>query len=530
MLFLILFSVLLLLLYRYVIKPVKYWEERSVDHERAIPIFGSMLPNALGKCSNTELFLDIYKRHSNKRYIGLHNYTKPSLFVMDPQLIKQILVKEFETFPEHLQFIPTDVDPLWNNNLFAMPGGEKWHQLRSILSPAFTSSKLKAMFILMKECCNGFVTYYKSKGGEVDVDVKETFTRFGNDLIASTAFGITCNSLTEPKNEFYVLAKDLVFLSAFRRLTILINIISPTIAKIGRFPFFPKKTKDFFTRLVKDTLQTRREKNIIRHDMLHLLMEFQKDNHTYQDDAHDMPEMGYAPVEDTNFGKTQRTIKLEITDDIITSQVMIFFFAGFETVSTMMSYTIYELALNSDIQDRLRNEVDAAFKSGNGELTYDKLMELKYLDMVILESLRKWPPFILLDRSSVRPYTIEPNEPTESPLLLEKDISVIFPIFSIQRDPKYFPNPDKFDPERFSEENRNNIIPYTYIPFGAGPRNCIGSRFALLEGKLIVAEIVRNFEIVRIEKTQVPIIYSKTIFNPLPDDGIWVGLQQRKFE
>lgn len=524
----VLLGVLAFITFRHFKKSLRYWEEKNVQHDRPLPIFGNVLPNLLGKISNTEILQQLYNKYSSARYFGLYSLGTASLVIRDPELIKKIAVKEFDTFPEHKPFIPSDVDPLWNNNLFAMEGGEKWHQLRSTLSPSFTSSKMKAMFVLMKECSKEFINYFERKGDSVDIELKDAFARFGTDVIATTAFGVTCNSLSDPKNEFYVLGKDLMNFKGLRRIIFLLNIICPTMAKITRVPFIPKKVSKFFGSLVKESLQLRREKKVVRPDMIHLLMEYQKGNLAQDEDAHSTPEAGFAVVEESVFGKTKQRLKVEVTDDIITSQVMIFFLAGLDTVSTMMSYTIYELALNPDIQDRLRAEIQDALSFSGGQLTYDNLMRMKYLDMIISESMRKWPPFVLFERRSVRPYTIEPEDPTETPVFLEKHSQVICPVFAIHRDSKYYPNPDKFDPERFNDENRSSIQPYTYLPFGAGPRNCIGSRFALLEGKLIVAEIVRNFEIVPVTKTQVPLVFSKTNFNPLPDGGIWVGFSRRK--
>ncbi|KAB0793925.1 hypothetical protein PPYR_13545 [Photinus pyralis] len=499
----ILLVFLTFVIYRHFKKSLIYWKEQNVQHDRPFPIFGNMLPILLGKISNVEMIQKLYNKYSSGRYVGLYNFGATSLVLRDPELIKKITVKEFETFPEHRPFIPSDVDPLWSNNLFAMEGGEKWHQLRSTLSPSFTSSKMKAMFVLMKECTKEFINYFESKGDSVDVELKDSFARFGNDVIATTAFGVTCNSLSDPKNEFYVLGKELMNFKGLRRIIFMLNLICPTMARITRVSFFPEKIRKFFGSLIKETLQLRREKKVVRPDMIHLLMEYQKENPTQEEDAHSTPEAGFAVVEESVFGKTKQKLKLEVTDDIITSQVMIFFFAGLDTVSTMMSYTIYELALNPDIQSRLRAEIEDALRSSDGKLTYDNLMRMKYLDMVI-------------------------SGPTETPVFLQKHSHVICPIFAIHRDPKYYHNPDKFDPERFNDENRSSIHPYTYLPFGAGPRNCIGSRFALLEGKLIIAEIVRNFEIVPVRKTQVPIVFSTTNFNPLPDNGIWVGFRRRK--
>lgn len=100
-------------------------------------------------------------------------------------------------------------------------------------------------------------------------------------------------------------------------------------------------------------------------------------------------------------------------------------------------------------------------------------------------------------------------------------------IAGLQRDPQYFPNPLKFDPERFSPENRKKIDPYTYIPFGIGPRNCIGNRFALMEVKALISKILCHFEIVPIEKTEIPIKMKKGAFTFLPENGIHLGLKRR---
>lgn len=89
---------------------------------------------------------------------------------------------------------------------------------------------------------------------------------------------------------------------------------------------------------------------------------------------------------------------------------------------------------------------------------------------------RKWPAGIFTDRVCVRPYTIQPVEPDEKPLHLQKGDILWLPIFAMHRDPDYFPEPEKFDPERFSDENKDNIKPVSYIPFGSGPRNCIGKK------------------------------------------------------
>lgn len=100
------------------------------------------------------------------------------------------------------------------------------------------------------------------------------------------------------------------------------------------------------------------------------------------------------------------------------------------------------------------------------------------------ETLRKWPPAAFLDRLSVKPFTIEPEKPGEKHLHLEAGLTIWIPVMGIHRDPNHYPDPEKFDPERFNELNKKNIKPFSYLPFGTGPRNCIGKLFRNFAGCL----------------------------------------------
>ena len=146
--------------------------------------------------------------------------------------------------------------------------------------------------------------------------------------------------------------------------------------------------------------------------------------------------------------------------------------------------------------------------------------------MVVCESLRKWPPAVTTDRQVSKDFIIEPVKPGEKKLLLEKGAVCWLPVFAIHNDAKFYPNPEKFDPERFSEENKNKINPSMYIPFGSGPRNCIGSRFALLEGKLLLSYILKNFEVVKTGKTKIPVVLDKTQINLASEGGMWLGFKK----
>lgn len=239
-----------------------------------------------------------------------------------------------------------------------------------------------------------------------------------------------------------------------------------------------------------------------------------------------LPEAGFATIEESEVGKKERG-KINISDEDITAQAFLFFVAGFDTISLQMCFLSYELAINPEIQEKLKKEIEETLKSCNYILTYEALLSMKYMDMVVSESLRKWTTTIATDRVCTKSFTIEPKLPNEKLFLIEKGMAVALPMYAIHRDPKHYPDPERFDPERFNDENRKNIKPYTYLPFGVGPRACIGSRLALLEIKTLFCYLLAEFELVPVEKTQIPLKFSKRALNMVVEKGFWLGLKRR---
>lgn len=238
--------------------------------------------------------------------------------------------------------------------------------------------------------------------------------------------------------------------------------------KIQVFP----EASDFFLNLIKNTIKTREEKNIIRPDMIHLLMEAKKEMLKHEENKEQNENL--AAVEDSQTGKSTKNRKAIITEMDIAAQALLFFFAGYETSSTLMSFVSHELAINKTVQEKLQEEIDLVYEKTSGKVTYEDIQKMKYLDMVILEGLRMWPPAVATDRICVKDFTVEPVRDGEEVLVIKKGENVLIPIIGIHYDPEYFQNPEKFDPERFSDENSSKIIPYSFLPFGSGPRNCIG--------------------------------------------------------
>ncbi|KAF2899423.1 hypothetical protein ILUMI_06752 [Ignelater luminosus] len=468
--------------------------------------------------SFADIVIDEYNAHPDERYIGLYQFLTPTLMIRDLELIKKIAVKEFDTFPDHKLFTPETADPISNRNLFALRGSTgEWHDMKSVLTPAFTSSKLKKMVVLVEQCAEQFVTYLEKQEGVIEVEIKDVFSRYTADVIGSNAFGIACDSFADRENLFYLMVKKMTSFTKIQTLKLFGFLLIPTLMLLMKFKILDEEDTDFFRSLVIEAIKVREETKITRPDIISLLTEAKRGRLN-----HDRLE---SNAMNSEFAAEKRK-RIEITDDDIAAQAVLFIFAGYDTISTVLCYMSYELARNPVIQETLHKEIEENCLDG---ITYETVVGMKYLDCVVSETLRRWTPGAVIDRFSVKPFTIEPENPGEKPVHLEAGSFIWLPVIAIHRDPKYYPDPQKFNPDRFSDENKKNIKPFSYLPFGAGPRTCLGQRFALLEMKLLMIKILQKFEIVPVDKTPNSIVYGKCTFSPYPDDGIWLGFKSRKY-
>ncbi|KAK4874018.1 hypothetical protein RN001_013378 [Aquatica leii] len=530
MLLLIACVIILIVLYL-TVKPLFYWPRKGVKQKNPFLLWIDNVRIIFQTVSAAELTSKVHNSFGNERYIGTCHYFQPLLFLRDPDLIKQLTVKDFEYFIDHSTFVADELDPLWTRNLLSLKGDD-WKDMRATLSPSFTSSKMRAMFGLINECADNFVEFFKKDYHEtIDVDLKDVFTRCTNDVIASTAFGVTCNSLVDRNNEFYLMGKEATnFSGIWRNFSFIIMFTFPKLADYFNIRMFSKPVNTFFTQLIKNNIEYREENGIVRPDMIHLLMEAQKGRLKHEEVKDQEIDTGFATIEESSIGKEDRPQKRNLTDDDITAQALIFFLAGSDSSSTLMCFAVYELTMNPDIQKRLQDEIDETLQQCEGDVTYEALLKMKYLDMVLSETLRKWPNTTTVDRACVKPYTIQPIHPEEQPVHLNKGDLLWIPMFALHRDPKFYPQPEKFNPERFNDENKANIRPYTYLPFGSGPRSCIGNRFALLEAKLIIFKLLANFDFIVIKKTARLLKISKKQFNLNSEQGFHVGFRLRKLK
>nr|KAF7427056.1 hypothetical protein H0235_006750 [Vespula pensylvanica] len=494
------FVTVVLSIYYYVFKNVNYFKKNDLPYLPAWSVLRNMYLLFLQRKSVSEIIINTYNYYPKAKYIGFFDFNKPVVIVRDPELIKTIAIKSFDYFTDHRSFIDSEHDPLFGKALFSLRGNE-WRETRTMLTPAFTLSKLKGMLKLMNECGTDFTNYiYNMPKDKRTMEMKDVFTRYTNDVIATCAFGISINSMKDRDNDFYVLGREATNFDTIKTLKFILMRSFPRVSKLFKLRLIPDKISNFFENVVKEVIDNRDKNNIVRPDMIQLMMEGRNKR----------AEMGQ---------------ELSLMD--IVAQAFSFFFGGFDTVSTAMSFTCHEIGVNSDIQKRLQREIDEVIEKTNGNLTYDVINNMKYLDAVISESLRRYPIAIFIDRLSVEDYELPPSLPGSKPFLLKKDTNVWFIVYGLHHDSKYFEDPYKFDPERFIERGKEINNSGVYLPFGLGPRICIGNRFALLEMKVLIIHLLARFNLKPCSKTQNPLLFSKKGITISAKNGFWMNFEKR---
>ncbi|KFM74679.1 Cytochrome P450 3A11, partial [Stegodyphus mimosarum] len=486
----------IIFLYRYSTSSHSYWKKKGVPYVKPFPIFGSVLENMLKPLSEVEL--DRYKKYGS--VYGHYEGNRAVISVADPVLLRDIFVKDFQFFTGRR---PIGTGNPVSENMMPNLRGEDWKRVRTIVTPTFTTGKIKRMMSILKDCSKALVGNFRKSAEKGDpVEAKPLYGAFTMDVIASSAFSTKLDSYNDPNNKFVQTARRAFGRSVTWRFALFA--LWPSIMRWFKISVFSPAELAFFKDITLQIIEERKRTGQTRNDFLQLLLDTAEE--VSKEETTDVSEKETGDIAE-NYGEVdQQHVFKEIYSnknlsyDELVAQCVIFFLAGYETTAATLSLTTYALALNQDVQDKLRQEVDEAIKANNGELTYETIQNMKYLDNVISETLRLYSPAIRTERYADADYKLG-----DTGITIPKGMVITIPIFAIHRDPKYYPDPEKFNPDRFSPEERAKRDQYTYLPFGHGPRNCIGMRFALMEIKVCLAEVLRNFKIKRCPQTKVPL-------------------------
>lgn len=519
------------LLYWYSIYPFSVLSRCGIKHPKPVPFFGNMF---LFRKGFWDPLNDLIRTHG--KVCGYYLGRRPIVVIADPDMLRQVMVKDFSSFPNRMT-LRFATKPM-ADCLLALKN-EHWKRVRSILTPSFSAAKIKEMVPLINTAVDSLMNNLNvyTESGEA-FDIHKCFGCFTMDVITSVAFSTQVDSQNNPDDPFISHTKIFFSFSFFRPI-MMFFIAFPFIA-IHLLGFIPNKRREqmnsFFINSIKKMIQQREEQppEQRRRDFLQLMLDartskesasleqFDTANHAGELDHANQPTQPMASNQDDRHHPQEDPIRRPqrkmITEDEIVGQAFLFFLAGYETSSSTLAFTCYLLAIHPECQRKVQEEVDGFFTKHESP-DYTNVQELTYLEMVMSEALRLYPPALRIARDVDKDCVLNGQR-------LPKGVTLEIPVGFLHYDPEHWPEPEKFIPERFTPEAKASRHPFVYLPFGAGPRNCIGLRLAKLEIKMALVQLFRRFSIVASSETEVPLeLRSDTTL--APKNGIFVKLQRR---
>ncbi|XP_031327488.1 probable cytochrome P450 6a23 isoform X2 [Photinus pyralis] len=455
----------------------EYWQRKNVYAWKPTLVFGNAMDIMLQKKPLGVQIKEYYDdlKAQRKSFGGYYFLTQPVLVVSDLDLIKRVMVTDFEHFTDRPLHIDEEENPL-TGYLPALKG-ERWKALRMKLSPAFTLLKSKMMLETLPETYADTLMELIDRETRIHgvINVHEIIGKLNMDIIASCAFGFECNSLKEGNAELKNHLLNFFHDQSLRGSIIhILSYVIPNIFKIIKLKTCNAKMMDYFTKLVTEIIAIREKDEIVRNDFMHILLQI---------DEVSKPDMA-----------SESTDGLSLKE--LVAQCFVFLLGGLEAPST----------------DKAREEIRSVLKKYKGKISHDALSEMTFIDQCIYETFRMYPPVMIHGRACTKEYVVPGSR-----VVIEKGTTVFIPTYGLHMDPDYFPNPEVFDPERYS-----NKISDAWMPMGCGPRICIAYRFGLLQVKYALVTLLRHYKFALHSSTKTPMTFDCKNFLLYPSSPILV--------
>ncbi|XP_026681602.1 cytochrome P450 6a2 [Diaphorina citri] len=507
---LLLLTTLLLVLisiYRWATGSLDYWQKRGIPYVPALPAVGNFFSVLSGRICQAHLYRDLYHSFpASVRYFGILIGTCPTLIIKDPALVVKVLIKDFSHFYDRGFHVgPNDY---LGNNLFFMQNPQ-WKAARTKMVTVFSTAKMKATFEIVDKCSNDFIDYlHTTIPDSKDVPTKVFMGDIFTDLVCKTICGINIHSITSPNKEhvyFMNVRKDSYKANPSYRAVVL--------KQTGkRFGFLQMKlvlSKVLLNYRVTPCSKSERRYPIKTQTLL----------------AWKAARTKMVTVFSTAKMKATFEIVGVIRMQEVVSGVFVLIVGGHENSTSTSTNVLHELAYNQEVQDKARREVQKVYKEGGGKVTYEDLAKMTYLEQVISEALRLYPLGNGLFRECTQDYAIP-----DSPHVIQKGVLVHIPTYALQTDATLWSDPLEFNPDRFAPENESKIVPGSYVPFGDGPRTCIGKRFGFLQIKLVLSKVLLNYRVTPCSKSERHYPITKHSFLSAPVGDHWLKFTKLKPE
>lgn len=426
------------------------------------------------------------------KVFGFYKGTVPYLVISDVDMIKECFIKESGVFYDRPRAALV-VKP-YNKTLIFLQG-QDWKHVRTVLNPSFSAAKMKLMTPIISRCVHDFmdVLERKAETGE-PLDAMQVSQGLSLDVIANCALAWQLDGQKKPDNPLAQLLRGILYEAetAFTMSFVALPFLGKCASWSYSATLHYKRTWEIIDN-VRRVVEARRRSQKVgdlssgsrRVDILQLLLDAQ--------------EAAKAGTEASKVTAEQPTAAAEpIDDDTLLANSLLFLVAGFETTASTLSFILHLMAQYPEEQDKLHEELVRRYPVDE-DLDYSQLQELERLDMFVKEALRLYPPVTMLVSRHCRADTTILGQ------FFPAGCEVLAPVWHVHHDPQIWPEPFRFNPERFAPAVAKDIHPGAFIPFGIGPKSCIGNRFALLELKAALCKLLRRYEVLPCSRVEDPI-------------------------
>nr|UUB32662.1 cytochrome P450 CYP4BQ2 [Dendroctonus rhizophagus] len=422
--------------------------------------------------------------------------SRPVLLISDKKMLEWLLSSNtILKKPKAYDFLHG-----WLQGGLLISDGAEWRNSRKILSPAFHFGVLEQYVEFFEDPTREFLEILREQCGQNQVDIRPYVSTFTLDVICRTAMGVQLNIQTESRSEYF-------------------NAVSSMCELVVKRAFSPLKSFDCLYHFTADYAEEKKHLNML-HKVSNDVIELRQkllESEEIEDDVNEVGAKRKMAFLDLLLKYRDANGK-PLSKTFIRKEVDTFMFAGHDTTASALSFALYCLANHADVQAKARNEVHEVVEASEA-LTYKNLQEMKYLDRVIKETLRLYPSVPYYGRITTEEVTFEANK------IIPKGVALNVVAYAVNRNPEVFQNPDEFIPTRFLG---SEIKPFTYLPFSAGPRNCIGQKFVMLEIKFALARILQNFELSPATPNVALILSAEAVLQS--KTGVNISLKQRNRE
>ncbi|XP_061867142.1 thromboxane-A synthase [Colius striatus] len=510
--------VFLVLLYWYSTSAFSKLSKVGIRHPPPLPFIGNLLFFHEGFWENHTKLITEYGPVCGY-YIGRQMF----VVVSTPEMIKQILVTNFSNFTNRTK--PNLISKPMLDSILCLRD-DRWKRVRSLLTPVFSDTNLKEMTPLINQACDVLLCNLKvyADSGKA-FDIQRCYNCYTLDIVGSVAFGTEVDSQKNPDDPFVKNCRTFFEMSVFKPLLILI--LSFPFIMIPLLRILPNKKQkelnEFFIQTVKNSIAFRDQQDASerRRDFLQWMLDSRDSADSLAAGCFDVisPSAASRQNEAPLAGRVpSQNVQKMLTEDEIAGQAFLFLIAGYETTTSTLSFATYLLATNPECQEKVLQEVDE-FSAKHMVPDYQNVQELPYLDMVIAETLRMYPPAFRFTREAAKDCIVLGQR-------IPAGAVIEIAVGHLHHNPEFWPEPEKFIPERFTEEAKKEQHPFAYLPFGAGSRGCIGMKMGLLGTKMTLLRILQKFRFKTCPETEIPLqLKSKATLGP--KNGVYILLESR---